>query len=298
MSTMPTGIQEKLLQYPDYRWMENGQSIYSGALLKLYRTLDKLFLHWASELEAHEYQFPTFIPVRELSKLDYFQHFPHLITIPVTLDISESNLKHFTAKHEGACEKIQLAEIEPIRSVLTPAACYHFYIQFQNETLSQPRYVTTKAACFRHETHYAPLQRQWHFSMREIVCIGSMEEVNGFLDHFQTMLTGFFEKIRLNAEWQVATDPFFNPGQNPKALMQRLEPVKHEMVFDGHLAIGSINFHRNYFGEAFRINRNNEAAFSGCVAFGVDRWIYAFLNQYGFDEANWPDLSTLKEALS
>src|SRR5438874_9913215 len=44
---------------------------------------------------------------------------------------------------------------------------------FPYTTLFRSVYVTTRAACFRRESYYRPLQRQWSFSMREIVCLGT-----------------------------------------------------------------------------------------------------------------------------
>ena len=70
--------------------------------------------------------------------------------------------------------------------------------------------------------------------------------------------------------------------------MQKLEPVKTEMMFQKRLAVGSINFHRNLFGAAFDIKRDDVHAFSGCVAFGVERWVHAILKLFGPDEAKWP----------
>ena len=275
----------------DYRWLENGQSVLSGALLRLYRRLDEMFLGWAAEEKAQEFLFPTFIPARELAKLDYFRSFPHLVTFPTALDPDQENLQRFVESEPlDSHAEVQLTQQSPIREALTPAACYHFYIQFQGQRLSEPRYVTTRATCFRREAHYSPLQRQWNFSMREIVCIGTNREVKDFLAQYQDKLTRFFERIKLPVRWTEATDPFFNPSRNPKFLLQKLDPVKTEMVFDHDLAIGSINFHRNYFGESFQISRGEKEAFSGCVAFGIERWIYAFLAQYGSDEAQWPDL--------
>lgn len=279
---------------PELRWSENGQSAISGKLLELERKLDALFLRWAQEWGAQEYRFPTFIPARDLAKLDYFRSFPQLVTFPVVLDSSESNLRRFT---EGTPlnerDEIQVTETAPIRDVLTPAACYHFYVQFRGETLEKPRYVTTRATCFRREEYYSPLQRQWSFSMRELVCLGTADEVKAFLASMQEHITRFFERVHLPIEWQNATDPFFNPSRNPKYLTQKLDPVKTEMVYQGSLAIGSVNFHRNYFGEAFEIQREGEEAYSGCVAFGLERWIYAWLSEFGTDEARWPDLSEL-----
>ncbi len=276
---------------PDYRWSESGQSTLSGTLLDLYRRLDRLFLRWARECGADEYLFPPFIAARELSKLDYFRSFPHLVTFATTLDASEENLKQFaTGEPLNDAGEVQLAVQSPIREVLTPAACYHFYVRFQRETLASARYVTTRATCYRREACYSPLERQWSFSMREIVCLGTAEEVKEYLARYQEKVDRFFRSIELPVEWKNATDPFFNPSRNPKYLLQKLDPVKTEMIFEDKLAIGSINFHRNYFGEAFEILRDGREAFSGCVAFGLERWIYAFLSRFGLNQSDWPDL--------
>ncbi len=221
-----------------------------------------------------------------MSKLDYFRSFPHLITFPVTLENQEQNLLQFTEKTPES--DVQLTRIAPIRDILTPAACYHFFILLQQQDFEQPLYLTTCAVCFRNETRYAPLERQWSFSMREIVCIGEIEEVRSFLSSLRASIESFLDSVSLPVDWIEATDPFFNPAANPKYLSQILEPVKTEMVFEKRLAIGSVNFHRNFFGETFNITRNGKAAFSGCIAFGMERWMYAFLNRFGPDEASWP----------
>ena len=280
-----------LQEAPGLRWLPNGQSILSGPLLELFRSLDRLFLGWASALGAEEHRFPPFLPAVELDKVDYFRSFPHLATFPVTLDSEESNLRHFQqGTPVGPDGALALAKTTPVRDVLTPAACYHFYVAFQGERLSRSRFVTTRAACFRREVRYAPLERQWSFSMREIVCLGTAQEVRHFLDGARQTVTHFVERIGLPVDWKQASDPFFNPGRSGKHLMQQLDPVKTEMVLEDDLAIGSVNFHHNTFGEAFDIQRDGEPVFSGCVAFGLERWILAILSRFGCSPADWPRL--------
>ena len=63
--------------------------------------------------------------------------------------------------------------------------------------------------------------------------------------------------------------------------------MKRELVFGNDLAIASTNFHRDHFGEAFAITRQGERAFSGCVAFGMERWLAAFLGTYGKRTEDW-----------
>ena len=241
---------------------------FHGPALALYQRLDGLFADWAAQWGAEEHLFPPFIPAAALARVDYFHSFPHLATFPVVLESGAD-----TALEDGALRRARFA---PPREVLTPAACYHFYYGLQGARTDAPLYLTTRATCFRREAHYAPLERQWSFSMREIVCVGSADEVRDFLARMQDRLTAFFRERRLPVEWQAATDPFFNPSRNARYLAQKLDPVKTEMVLDARLAIGSLNFHRNYFGEAFDIRRGDAPAYSGCVAFGIERWMHAF----------------------
>jgi seryl-tRNA synthetase len=271
-------------------WSENGQSVLSGALLDLYERLDRTFVGLSAGCGAERIRFPTFIPARELHKLDYFRSFPHLVTFPVALDQDdEQNLKTFTDGEpidDAGC--LHLTRTAPLKEVLTPAACYHVYVHMQGKDLAQPLYVTTVNTCFRREKRYAPLERQWAFSMREIVCVGSENEVTGFLDRYRKRVSELLAVIGLPIEWMHATDPFFNPRKNPRYIAQKLDPVKHEMVFRDSLAIGSVNFHRSYFGDAFAITRGGEVAYSGCVAFGIERWILEDLLTFGKDPARWP----------
>lgn len=279
---------------PHYSWTPSGQSSFSGPLLDLFRRLDVHFLRWAADFKAEEHQFPIFISAAELDKLDYFRNFPHIVTFPAVLDDAEENMSRFTGGTPlDADGRVRLTDLAPVKDVLTPAACYHCYIRFQGRKLDGPLLLTTRCACFRRETHYKPLRRQWHFSMREIICVGGVEEVKAFLEAGRAKVADFFGRIGLPIRWEDATDPFFRPGKNPKFLLQRLDPVKKEMIYGppgDELAIGSTNFHRNYFGEAFRIGRGGEDAFSGCIAFGLERWIYAILDHYGEDPKRWPAL--------
>lgn len=292
---MDTPADFDLASLAGYRWMENGQSVFSGSLRTLYTVLDQLFVRFAADCGAEEYFFPIFLPAKELQKLDYFRSFPHLATFACSLDPDKDNLAAF-AKSDGIDGQgaVTLTKTVPVKDVLTPAACYHVYVDMQGSALDAPRFVTTRCTCFRREAYYKPMQRQWAFGMREIVCVGSAAEVKGFLERYRERVTRFVAEIGLPIEWTAATDPFFNAAANPKFLAQKIEPVKTEMIFGGSLAIGSVNFHRNFFGETFAISRDGAHAFSGCVAFGIERWIYAVLRQFGTDPAAWPQFASMK----
>jgi seryl-tRNA synthetase len=278
---------------PGLRWHRNGQAALSGPLLALARGLDSAFLRLAGHWAAEEHRFPTFLSAAELAKLDYFRSFPQLATFPVTLSREGDNLDRFVAGEAVHSDgSLGLTALDPVREVLTPAACYHLYVHLQGSELDRPLHLTTRNTCFRHEDYYRPLQRQWGFTMREIVCIGTAEEVGDFLERTRAAVDGLLADLDIPIDWAHATDPFFRPSSNAKYLMQKLDPVKQEAVFDDALAIGSVNFHQDHFGGTFAITRDGRPAYSGCVAFGLERWLFAVLARYGTDPRAWPELST------
>ena len=274
------------MQIPGLLWYESGQSGLTGALLDRFDALDAMFVRFAESWSASRVAFPPLISARELQKIAYFESFPQLFTAAAGLEPSDENLKAFTGGamlHDGA---LQLTQLAPVRDILAPAACYPIYIANQNRELSEREIFTVRSTCYRREKEHRPLQRQWAFTMREVVCVGTGEEVRAFLESSRESLDVLFAQLSLDVTWEIATDPFFDP-RNPQSLMQRVDPVKREMTCGG-LAIGSINYHRHHFGDAFAIRRGNETIESGCVAFGLERWLHVLLVKHGTDYARWP----------
>lgn len=285
MSTLDLGALD-LGSLPGYRWLPSGHSVLGEALLDLADRIDGLFRRWAASWGAQEYRFPPMIDAEVLARVGYFRSFPHLATFPASL--APEALTRFADDHgPGENGALRLPALAPVRDVLNPAACHHFYALLQGEDLPTAAYLTTRATCFRREARYVPLQRQWSFTMREIVCLGERDEVEAFLGTWRERLEAFAEAVSLPVSFEHATDSFFDPGHDPRSLAQRLEPVKIEMVLGGdELALGSLNRHRDFFGETFGIRRHGAPAFSACVAFGVERWIYAVLRIAGREGAD------------
>ncbi|MBX9686266.1 MAG: hypothetical protein K2X27_06160 [Candidatus Obscuribacterales bacterium] len=284
---MPSKSEIDLLSLAELHWHKMGQASLSGSLLELFRKLDARFQDFAKKYKPEEYFFPPFISASQMAKLDYFKSFPHLLTIPVTLDEEKDNLLEFAGAPLREDGSLQLGKVQAVKEVLTPAACYHFYDELEGSKFTSCKFFTTRCVCYRREKQYLPLQRQWAFSMREFVCIGSLEEVQNYLAEFEAALAVYFKEMEFPVNFEFATDPFFNPSANPKYLLQKLEPVKKEMIYDGKLSIGSLNFHRNFFGETFSLSHNDTPAYSACVAFGLERWIYMILNERGLDSNKW-----------
>jgi hypothetical protein len=261
----------RMRHIPGLEWQPSGQAVLSGPLLDALRFLDVRFARWARDAGAADYRFPLFLPAQDLQRFDYLRSFPHQITFPAALDEDADTLRAFAAEPLDADGAVRLVRAAPIREVLTPAACLHFFVMLQGRALAAPEHLTTVATCFRREAYYRPLQRQWNFAMREMVCLGAADEVQEFLDSLRLRVEGLIAALELPVEWRAA-----------------VEPGKTEMVYDGELALGSVSLHGRTFGEAFGITRGGEPAFSGCLALGLERWLYALLTRFGPDPRAWP----------
>ncbi len=240
--------------------------------------LERRFLDWARECGAEPWLFPPLMPVASLEKLDYFQNFPHLGL--VVTRAAPDRLEALATRRGG--DDIPVPFLEAGEFLLPSAACYSVYLHMHGRVLHAPAYVTTVARCFRNEERYEGLKRLWGFTMREIVCVGSSSDVRSHLDAFKTRVLLFGESIGLPLAIQAATDPFYDK-KGSRAMAQKTAPVKEEFVWGG-VAIASVNVHRNFFGERCEIRMaDGSYAFSGCAAFGLERWLHALLDRYTGD---------------
>jgi hypothetical protein len=263
---------------PGLDWSDDGCAALSGEALAKASWLDEQFCKWAACLGAVAHRFPSIIPAASLAPIGYLGSFPHLATFVTSGN--RDRLKDIAVDH-GDCTSLPANEglLDAATHLLTPATCYHFYPRMQGETLDEPRLLTARCQCHRREEKYLPLQRQWSFQMREIVCVGDDASVEAFIDACLPMIDAFAESLGLDVSWNIATDPFFDPATDSKALAQMLEPVKQELCTPNGLAIASVNRHRSFFGESYDIRAGDEPARSACVAFGIERWLYALLEQ-------------------
>jgi seryl-tRNA synthetase len=261
--------------------VRSGLATLGPQMVALRTALDARFLAWAAEVGAPPMLFPPLVRADELEQLDYFKNFPHLAVVATA--IRPELLDRHHAGPGLAAGGIPHTDLADGRWVLPSAACYSVYLHFRGAVLDGPRRVTTIAACFRNESSFTELRRLWGFSMREIVCLGSAAEVQHHLDVFKRRVLGFAAELGMALTVATASDPFYQP-QSSRALLQKLFPQKEELIYDRSLAIASLNFHRNFFGERCDIRTaDGKAASTGCVAFGIERWLHALLEVFAGD---------------
>lgn len=247
---------------------------------RLLGRLDRIFAGWGEAADAEEYRFAPVVAVSDLNRIDYFENFPHLAAPVSALDPGPAGGPGLAAGGPAG-DALAAAVLADARYVLPSAACYSAYFDLRDSTIEQDcAKITTLATCFRREERYEGLRRLFGFTMREIICIGTQEAVLDHLSTFKARIAGFLDAVGIPHHVEFASDPFFDPNGS-RGRMQKLFPTKEEFRYDGKLAIASVNFHRNFFGERCGIRlADGSAAFSGCVAFGLERWLAALDELY------------------
>lgn len=257
---------------------DKGLSVLDGPQLRLLRAVDGVFQRFAEGWQAPEFRFPFLIQCRDLDNFDYFDNFPHLGLAATRLD--PQRLGKLLTEAERPLDRVPPEIMEPTTFALPSAACYAIYLDLAGTSLPDTGVMrTTLATCFRNEDHYNGLQRLLGFSMREIVCIGPEDVAKHHLGRAKEAVLALCATLGLDVRVEVATDPFFDKNSS-KAKMQRLFPVKEEFVVQD-LAIGSVNYHRNFFGERCAIRAGENPTHTSCLAFGLERWVHVLTRHFG-----------------
>lgn len=265
-----------------------------GDALALLESIEDAVIGISRDERADEWRVPPGIPLAALARAEYFSSFPQWLTAASHLSANEADLRRVAESDDPAAEA--RSSLAPADAALLPAVCYHCYARFAGRTIDDATVVTAQQLCWRHEgDRLAPLERGWAFSMREIVCLGSQGDVQGFLTRGQTRAVRLAIKLGLAAGVVEAEDPFFAPTARGKGLLQRIKGLKRELVLpigNGRtIAAASVNDHETFFGAAFDIRlASGEWASTGCVAFGIERWLLAVLAAYGPHARDWPAL--------
>ncbi len=272
------------------RVLGTGWVALQGIPLRLFRYFDRLFESLGSRWSAEALSAPSLISDRVLSKAGYFSSFPQHVTFA-------SHLKQDLESMDRFRERRSTPDLEKPGACLSPAVCYHVYSLFQNQAVPAAGAVYNICGkCYRHEAgDTSDLRRLWEFTMRELVFLGPAATVLGLRDQSIEAMSGLLDLHRLAGEIRTASDPFFLA---PDAMAKTYYQLKSDSKFEvslflpegARLAVGSLNYHSDFFGRAFDAKLHGGGPMhSACVAFGLERWVYAFLAQHGSDPKRWPD---------
>jgi seryl-tRNA synthetase len=237
--------------------------------------------------------FPPILPRDQFETSGYLSGFPHLAGSVFSFDGDERAAQ---AQYDAASRHEDWSSYQSMTDVvLTPAACYPLYPAVAARgPLPEGGVVldTGDAYVFRREPSADPARMQI-FHMREIVRIGSREEVGAWRIAWRGRAQELLESFGLDIELELAHDPFFGRAGRLLASAQRQAELKWEMLApvsgETRTAIASSNFHETHFGDTYGLRTaSGEPACTACTAFGEERITLALFAAHGMDSRDWP----------
>ncbi len=279
-----------------------GQVTLRGLALDLLEFFDDAFVRRiGGPAHARREYYPSVMTIERMNRANHFSSFPehvHFVShLREDLDLLDQFARQL--REAGGWSSAVLAGLErPMASpaiALNPSVCYNCYASIENSTIEGEGFVATaRSRCHRFESgNHRSLARLMDFSMREVIYVGQPDFVKRQRELSIQLVRELLEHWGLASWLETANDPFFTSDFEVKAAFQRNNDMKYELrmpLSTGSVAVGSSNFHSVTFGKAFNIvqKQNTRPVCTGCIGFGLERWIYAVFSQVGLDPAAWP----------
>jgi len=273
-----------------------GRYGFGPRLLELMNLFDRDVAAIAEKYKAPAHQFPTLIGADLLDRSRYLRSFPSSLTMVSHLREDMAAIQDFArvAKWDGERLVHNPDSLHSIQCLLSPSVCFHYYSWLKDRSLDSAS-ITAIGKCFRYESkNMDGLERLWDFTMREIIFVGAGQFV---LDQRSQMIdetVALLDRWDLSFEIRSANDPFFIDDYASMATFQLAFDLKFEVLAPlpykrKDLAIGSFNYHQDFFGRSFNIiGTDGDPLHTSCTGFGLERVVLAFLAQHGLDSAKWP----------
>ncbi|MGH2901984.1 MAG: amino acid--[acyl-carrier-protein] ligase, partial [Solirubrobacteraceae bacterium] len=247
----------------------------------------------ARDRGAEPLRFPPVLPRRQLESSGYLSSFPHLAGSIYAFEGDEQQAQtqgEQAGRHEDWSEHQRPTEL-----TLMPAACYPVYPAIATRGPLPPGGVFVDAGgawVFRHEPSHDPARRQI-FHQHELVRIGEPAAVLEWRDEWAERGLRLLRSLGLDAELDIANDPFFGRRGRMLATNQRQERLKLELLVPiagpEPTACASFNHHRDHFATTYGLTLSTgETAHTACLGFGHERIVLALLRTHGLDPAEWP----------
>lgn len=261
----------------------------SGGAVKLFDYFDNVFKRFAGELGAVTEKYPVLLSLSTLKDTGYLKTSPqyNIFCSPMTEDMDKLEKAGMGENYNNYLGRTA--------NVLSPSACFHVYERYRNKILQEEKTVTLLQSVFRNEGRFNwnEFGRLKDYHVREIVFIGSDKYVEDSRKRLMKMTSDFMRELDMTGEITSAGDAFIIPQMQLYKSLQIKNKVKYEVRLnysDGkQMAAASFNLHGSTFTYPFNIKvANVDNTVTGCVGYGIERWVLCFLCRFGADEKNWP----------
>jgi seryl-tRNA synthetase len=273
-----------------------GQYALVGPVARMRMDLDERLRAIATAAGAEPWHLPSIEQTRDLiPATGYLASHAQYVTFGYRLPCHFEQLQRFSlAAKEMKLERPDALDLEPTGFILEPFVCHNVYRALKGARVEVGRTITALGTCYRHEgIRFEPLLRQWEFSMREVVLVGTPAFVAEQRARVIELTKQMAQELDLDARLEIATDPFFVSEAASKRTYQAMSSTKLELklALDAttSTAAGSFNLHGQQFTEPMQItDGRGEVLETACIGWGLERWMAAVISRHGADARNWP----------
>lgn len=245
----------------------------------------------ARDDKAETRTFPPIVNRKVIEKNNYLESFPHLCGTVFSFfgkELQAREMAQKAARGEPWNEYLGITDV-----CMTPAICYPLYPTLKGTLPAGGRLFSMLGWAFRHEPSPEPTRMQ-SFRMREFIRAGTADDVVEWRDMWLQRGLTLLRDLGLNANSDVASDPFFGRGGKMMAANQKEQRLKFEVLVpviseENPTAVCSFNFHQDHFGSKWEIHTaDGHVANTACLGFGLERIVMALFKTHGFETDQWP----------
>ena len=298
---IPVGIDPlpELLERREIVQEGTGFFVVGPLLTQVIQYFEGRMIEVAEAMGALAFRFPALISPRYLERVKYFKNFPHSLSFVSHLRENLPDIERFmdeaSVSDDGSIAASAQGYANP-SAMLSPTICHHLYLALSESEIPENGITATASGnCFRYESiNMVSLERVWNFTMREIIFVGTDEQVSERIEAVRRAMRPLFEELDLSYNVITANDPFFIGTFRDQAAYQAAFELKFEVRADlpyksDTVAVGSYNRHGDFFGRTLNIRLpDGSPACTGCFGAGFERLALAFVTQQGTDPQNWP----------
>lgn len=284
--------------FSSVHYFDDGMISFSEQSLFLFNYFNSVFEKIAEDAFSNEKTdfvkkiYPVMLPVSSYKKTGYLKRSPQYSIFCCS---AVENLKSL-----GKIDSINFYDYKSVinnpQYALSPSACFHVYEEYKNRILEKDTVVTFVQNVFRNEGrfNFSQFGRMRDYHVREIVFIGDNDFINNSMEKMIGKIKEFIKYVNVDSKIIVATDSFILPKMQKFKKIQQLDKSKYELQVsydvDKYMSVASFNLHGTAFTYPFNIKIKDKDTVTGCIGFGLERFVLSFLSQYGEDSNNWPEL--------
>lgn len=293
-------IKKYQLTHNSVHYFDEGMMSLSDKSLFLYNYFNNKFLdlvrsEFSGECDIVEKLYPVLLPILAYKKTGYLKRTPQYAIFCCSACENMSVLNELEKMDDNNYRNI----ITNPTYALSPSACFHVYEEYKNCVLDNNTIVTFIQSVFRNEGrfNFSEYGRMRDYHVREVVFIGDDAFVEKSRERMIRASKRLIKEINVKATITAASDPFILPKMQKYKKIQLIDRSKYElrMAYEekSDMSVASYNLHGTAFTSPFNIMVKDKDTVTGCVGYGLERFVLAFLAQHGENPDKWSE--TIRE---